>query len=274
MYLDYWQLDAKPFEPGGDARFRYPSESHQAALRKLRYAIDSGRAAALVAGSAGVGKTLLVQMLREQLGPKYQPLVRVVFPQMTDRDLLVYLAEHFGAPSAEPPRHTIEESLRRLEFVLADNVRQGRHAVVVVDEAHLLEDSGLIEPLRLLLNLDVDGRPAFTLLLVGQPALAPMIERHGPLNERLDVKVFLPGLTVEETSAYIQHRLTAAGATREIFTADALAAAHQLCGGIPRRLNRLCDLALLVGFAQGEHAVTAEDLRAVHQELFAPAAAA
>ncbi len=274
MYLDYWQLDAKPFEPGGDARFRFLSESHQAALRKLRYAIENGRAAGLVAGSAGVGKTLLVDMLREQLPARCQPLVRVVFPQMTDRDLLVYLAEHLGAPAADPPRYTIEESLRRLEFVLADNVRNGRHAVVVVDEAHLLEDSGLVEPLRLLLNLDADGRPAFTLLLVGQPALAPMIERHGPLNERLDLKVLLPGLTVEETAAYIQHRLAAAGAMREIFTAEALATAHQLTGGVPRRINRLCDLALLVGFATGQHAISADDLRAVHQELFATAAAA
>lgn len=274
MYLDYWQLDAKPFEPGGDARFRYQSEAHQAALRKLRYAIEGGRAAALVAGAAGVGKTLLVEMLREQLGKRCQPLVRVVFPQMTERDLLVYLAEHFGAPPADPPRHTIEESLRRLEFVLADNVRQSRHAVLVVDEAHLLEDSGLIEPLRLLLNLEVDSRPAFTLLLVGQAGVVPMIERHGSLHDRLDLKVLLPGLTADETAAYIQHRLKEAGATREIFTAEAVAMAHQLCGGVPRRINRLCDLALLVGYATEQSAIDADDLRAVHQELFAPAAAA
>jgi len=274
MYLDYWQLDAKPFEPAGDARFRYQSEAHQAALRKLRYAVEGERSAALVAGPAGVGKTLLVDMLREQLGKRFQPLVRVVFPQMTDRDLLAYLAERFGAPPADPPRHTIEESLRRLEFVLGDNARQGRHAVLAVDEAHLLEDSGLVEPLRLLLNLEVEGRGALTLLLTGQPAVVPMIERHGSLHDRLDLKVLLPGLTEEETAAYILHRLREAGATREIFTAAALTAAHHLCGGVPRRLNRLCDLALLVGFATEQHVIDAEDLRAVHQELFAPAAAA
>ena len=106
----------------------------------------------LVAGPAGVGKTLLIETLRQQIGETYQPFVRVVFPQMTDRDLLVYLAEQLDSPPADPPRYTIEESLRRLEYILCHNVARKRHAMIVVDEAHLLEDSGLLEPLRLLLN--------------------------------------------------------------------------------------------------------------------------
>jgi general secretion pathway protein A len=269
MYLDYWQLNAKPFEPASAAPFFYRSPSYEAALRKLRYAVDNRRAAGLVAGPAGVGKTLLVEMFREAMGDRCRPFVHVVFPQMSDRDLLVYLAEHLGAPPADPPRYTVEESVRRLEFVLGDNARKQQHAVVVVDEAHLLEDSGLLEPLRLLLNLNGAGTPAFTLILVGQPALVPMIERHGPLDERMDIKVLLPALAAAESAAYIQHRLKAAGATRDIFTADALTAAHQLSAGIPRRINRLCDLALLVGFAEDQHAVTADHLHAVHDELVA-----
>jgi general secretion pathway protein A len=276
MYLNYWQLDAKPFEPACDGPFYFAAEAHQPALHQLRYAIENRRAAGLVAGPAGVGKTLLVETLERELDERSQPFVRVVFPQMSDRDLLVYLAEHFGAPPADPPRHTIEESLRRLEFVLRDNAARQRHAVVVVDEAHLLEDSGLIEPLRLLLNLTIGGQPAFTLLLVGQTELLPMAARHGAFDDRLDVKIFLPAWNAEETTAYVRHRLEAAGATRDIFSDEALATVHQLTGGLPRRINRLCDLALLVGFAQGAHAIEAEDLRAVHEQLatVAPAAAA
>lgn len=276
MYLDYWQLDAKPFEPHCDAPFLFDAATHQSALHKLRYAIENRRAAAVVAGPAGAGKTLLVESLRRELDDSCQPLVSVVFPQMTDRDLLVYLAERLGAPPADPPRYTIEESLRRLEFTLGENVRRKRHAVIVIDEAHLLEDSGLMEPLRLLLNLTVESRPAFTLVLVGQPALLPMIARHGGLDERIDLKVFLAALTAEETTAYVLHRLEAAGASRDIFSADALATLHQLTGGVPRRINRLCDLALLVGYANGDHAIESSDLHAVHDELVAvaPAAAA
>jgi type II secretory pathway predicted ATPase ExeA len=274
MYLDYWQLDSKPFEPGSDARSMFKGASHAAALNKLRYAIENGRAAGLVAGLSGTGKTLLVELLRQQLGEKYHPFVRVVFPQMTDRDLLVYLAEQFGAPPADPPRYTIEESLRRLEYILGENVRNGRHAVLVIDEAHLLEDSGLLEPLRLLLNVGSLEKPPFTLLLVGQPTLLPMVQRHGGLDERLDIKVVLTALTVEETIEYVRHRLAAAGAVREIFTAEALTVANQLTAGVPRRLNRLCDLALLVGFANGQHTIDADALRAIHGELVSIPAAA
>jgi general secretion pathway protein A len=272
MYLDYWQLDSKPFEPGGDARSLFKGAAHQAAIHKLRYAVENRRAAGLLAGVSGVGKTLLVETLRQQLGERCQPFVRVVFPQMTDRDLLVYLAEHFGAPHADPPRYTIEESLRRLEFVLAENLRQDRHAVIVIDEAHLLEDSGLLEPLRLLLNLGPVDQPPFTLLLVGQPTLMPMVARHGSLDDRLDIKVVLSPLSAEETADYINHRLTAAGATREIFSPEALAVAHQLTAGIPRRLNRLCDLALLVGYANSRHTIDADSLRSIQGELVALAA--
>lgn len=274
MYLDYWQLDAKPFEPGCDARSLFKGAAHQAALHKLRYAVENGRAAGVLAGPAGVGKTMLLETLRQQLGERFQPFVRVVFPQMTDRDLLVYLAEQLGAPSADPPRHTIEESLRRLDYMLAENVRQKRHAVVVIDEAHLLEDSGLLEPLRLLLNVGPVDKPAFSLLLAGQPTLVPMIQRHGALDERVDVKVLVAALSADETAAYVTHRLTAAGATREIFAAEGLATVHQLTGGIPRRINRLCDLALLVGFANGQHTIDGDALRAIHGELVAVAAAA
>jgi type II secretory pathway predicted ATPase ExeA len=269
VYLDYWQLDAKPFEPTCDAAFLYAGEAHKSALHKLRYAIESRRAAGLLAGPAGVGKTLLIETLGRELDSRCQPLVRVVFPQMSERDLLVYLAEQLGAPPADPPRYTIEESLRRLEYVLGENMRAGRHAVIVIEEAHLLEDSGLIEPLRLLLNLTVDGRPPLTLLLAGQPALLPMAARHGSFDERLDIKVFMPALAARETAAYVEHRLEAAGASRDIFSAEALTTVHQLTGGLPRRINRLCDLALVVGFASGSQGIDGDDLRAVHDELVA-----
>ncbi len=274
MYLDYWQLDAKPFEPGYDARSLYHSAAHQAALHKLRYAIENRRSAALLSGAAGTGKTLLVESLRRQLGERFQPFVRVVFPQMTDRDLLVYLAEQCGAPPADPPRYTIEECLRRLEFMLATNAQAQRHAVVVVDEAHLLEDSGLLEPLRLLLNLGSIDQSPMTLVLVGQPTLTPMVRRHGAFDERVDIKIMLPALSEDQTAEYVSHRLTAAGAAREIFSPEALAAVYQLTGGVPRRINRLCDLALLVAFANGQHAIDAESLRAIHGELVTVAAAA
>lgn len=274
MYQEYWQLESKPFEPAGDSCFFFDSESHQGSLHKLRYAIESRRSAALLTGPSGTGKTLLLNRLRQQLGDGVGPFVQVVFPQMSSRDLLVYLAEQLGAPPADPPRYTIEESLRRLERLLQENCRQGRHAVIAIDEAHLLEDSGLLEPLRLLLNLQVDGQPPFTLLLVGQPGLLPALERHTTLDQRIDLKVLLPALSAEASGEYIGHRLRAAGATRDIFSPEALETAYHLTLGIPRKINRLCDLALLVGYAEQHHGIDADSLQAVSDELITVAAVA
>ncbi len=267
MYEDYWQLATKPFEPTAAEAFRFPSATGQAALHKLRYAVESRRGAALLAGPSGVGKTLLIDILQEQLGDNIGQFVRVVFPLMSSRDFLVYLAEQLGTPPADPPQHTIEESLRRLEFAFQENARRSQHAVIVVDEAHLLEDGGLLETLRLLLNLQTDGQSAFTLLLLGQTSLVSAMQRNSALDERLDMKMLLQPLAEEETAAYIQNRLQAAGATREIFAPEALETAYHLSGGIPRQINRLCDLALVVGFAGRQHTIDAEQLRSVNDEL-------
>ena len=165
--------------------------------------------------------------------------------------------------------------MRRLEFVFAENARRGRHALLIVDESHLLEDAGLFEPLRLLLNLTgPGGLPLFTLVLVGEPTLVPMVQRYAALDERIDVRALLPALTLEETSAYVRGRLAAAGATREIFTNEAALEVYRLTAGVPRRINRLCDLALLVAYADGQPCVEADQLRAVSEELVTLAHAA
>jgi general secretion pathway protein A len=47
---------------------------------------------------------------------------------------------------------------------------------------------------------------------------------------------------------------------------------HALTHGVARRINRLCDLALLVGFAEEQAMLGAEQFEAVSQELVAVAA--
>jgi general secretion pathway protein A len=269
MYLDYWQLTQQPFEPVADGAGFYPCEAHEAALLKLRYAVENQRGAALLAGPSGSGKTMLVHLLSEGLAERFQPVVHLVFPQMSGRDLLVYFAEQFGAPAADPPRHTVEESVRRLEFFLTQNAQQGRQALAIVDEAHLLEDCGALETLRLLLNFQSGGRPALGLLLVGQMNLLSAVGRLPSLDERVAVKAMLRAFTPEETGGYVNHRLNTAGAKRELFTPDAIEAIHYLSHGLARQINRLADLALLVGFADRLPRLGAPQIEAVSEELVA-----
>jgi type II secretory pathway predicted ATPase ExeA len=267
MYLNYWQLAAKPFEPGAEGNEFFPCESHEAAMLKLRYAVENRRGAVLLAGPAGVGKTMLVRRFCRELGAAYRPQAHLVFPQMSSRDLLAYLAEQLGAPTAESPRYTMEESVRRLETLLAHNSNQNQHAVVVIDEAHLLEDCGALETLRLLLNFESAGQPALTLIILGQMGLISAIGRMPSLEQRLAVKALVRSFTADETGDYVRHRLRVAGATRDIFTSDAIEALHYLGHGTARQINRLCDLALLVGYADSLPRLTAKEIEAVSEEL-------
>ena len=265
MYETHWQLAARPFDHSADARFYYPGESQQGALLKLRYALENRRGAALLTGAAGLGKTLLAQTLTRQLGECLSPKVHLVFPQMPAGQLLAYLADQLGAGGG--PSLTIEQSLRRIETRLRDNAKAGKHAVIVIDEAHLLDDFQSLETVRLLLNLEHEARPLASFLLTGQTSLLLAIERRPDLEERLAVKCLLRRFKPEETMGYIQHRLTAAGAKRSIFTDGALETIHQETLGIPRRINRLCDLALLVGFAEELTSIGPDQIAAISEEL-------
>jgi general secretion pathway protein A len=267
MYEPYWQLETKPFEHTSDVRFYYPGEAHQGALLKLRYAVESQRGAALLTGAAGLGKTLLVQTLARQLHERYAPFVRLVFPQMPPDQLLAYLANRLTGARSE--HASLAESLRKIEDALRENVKAGRRAVLVIDEAQHLCESGTLETIRLLLNLETAAGAGFTLLLVGQPLLLPTLDRMPGLDERLGVKCLLRPLTLEESMGYVQHRLQAAGAARPVFDERALAAIHRLSHGSPRRINRLCDLALLIGYAEERTILGEAQILAVHEELTA-----
>ncbi len=267
MYEKYWRLDDRPFEPGPQQQFYYPDETHEGAMLKLRYAVENRRAAALLAGPSGSGKTMLVDSLMQQLAEEFSPRVHLVFPQMPSGELLAYLADEMGAPLADPQRFTVEQSVRRIEQFLTANSRAGRHAVVAIDEAPLLAESGSLETMRLLLNFHQEVRPCMTLLLVGQLGILPQLARMPGLDERLSVKTMLRAFTSEETTQYIDHRLKAAGADRAIFDSQAIQAVHDLAHGMPGQINRLCDLVLLVGYAEQSDVVTADQVESVCEEL-------
>ncbi len=269
MYLNYWQLDKRPFENTTDSAFYYPSESHQGALLKLRYAVESRRGAVLLAGGSGLGKSLLVQVLRRQLPETIGPVVHLIFPQLSTQELLAYLAAELGAGEQSDHLPATETSLRKVRQRLTENANAGKHALIVVDEAHLLEDQRTLETLRLLLNFETEYGFSATLLLVGQPKLLPTLDRMPHFEERLGVKCLLRPFSIEETLSYVQHRMQTAGARREVFLPSSLETIHELSGGAPRRINRLCDLALLVGFAEERHEITPDHVASVHGELVA-----
>lgn len=271
MYVEHWGLLTKPFEPALEAdTFVYQSESFSGAFSKLRYAIDEGRAMAALAGPSGVGKTLLVRWLAESLNAERRPVTHLVFPQMSHRDLVAYLAAKLaGDEGDEPSTGSVDESVRRLEAIAEQNLEHDRTPLVVIDEAQVLEDSGALETLRLMSNFGKADKPAFTVLLVGQMGLLSSVARQPTLDERLAVKTLLRGFSAEETAEYLDHRLAAAGGAPGIFTRDAIQKLHAHTDGVARRINRLADLALVVGFAERADQIGADQIDSIHHELIA-----
>ena len=273
MYEEHWNLARRPFENRFESETYYPSETHQAALLKLHYALENRRAAAVLSGPAGMGKSLLIETLRRQLSDDIQPVVSLVFPALAREQLVRYLVDRLDGKQSESVRE-VSIDLWRFETFLKQNIEQGRHAVIMIDEAQLLEEYELLEPLRMLLNVaacESTGESAWTLVLTGQPALLAQVERYPALDERLAVKCMLNRFTTEETIAYIQHRLRAAGVDAEsIFDYPALERIHVLTQGIPRRINRLCDLALMVGYANDQQQIGLDVLESINADLVSP----
>lgn len=270
MYESYWELQRAPFEPGFDERFYFAGPTHRVSLAKLQWAVQRRCDAVLLCGGFGMGKTLLVELLRKKCGPDVEPMVHVVFPPLDGPSLLAYLAEELDlALGSDTTCETgaVHQTIRSLAEQFAAVAERGKHAVVVIDEAHLLADATALESLRMLTNLCVSGRPALTLALVGQPPLLSMLARMPQLEGRLAAKCLLRPFTLEESAGYVEHRLRVAGACRAIFEPEALHSVYALSGGVPRLINRLCELALLLGCTQQVQRIGAAQVEQVGMEL-------
>jgi type II secretory pathway predicted ATPase ExeA len=241
LYEAHFGLTPRPFGDTSRPEAYVALSSRDTALRRLRYGLEHGGGPALLFGTTGSGKTTLAHALARELN---WPATHLVFPAMPAVELLAYLGDELHAPPGEPG---LSGSLRRVRRALGESPRRDRRVLLVVDEAHLIDDQATFEALRLLLNFTDDDRPGLALLLVGGPEI--LLQIPPALCDRLSARAMLGPFTAEESAFYVLGRLASAGARRPLFDPEALAELHRLADGLPRRLNLLADLALLIAYA-------------------------
>jgi type II secretory pathway predicted ATPase ExeA len=265
MYEAYWGLNEKPFENTADPRFLYYSKQHEEAFTRLIYAIQEEKGAAVLSGVFGCGKTVVAQAVLSALSKGKYETAFVINPQLSAVELLREILYDLGLKDNLPVQKT--DILHSLDETLHHNVDDGKQTIVIIEEAHLIEDRMIFEELRLLLNFQYKNRFLLTLILLGQPELREKINNIKQLAQRIAIKYYLSGLSETEILAYMQHRLEVAGATKKIFDDGAIKIIYEQSGGIPRRINQICDMALLTGFGSKAEIVNKEIVMEVVKDI-------
>ena len=266
MYEGYWELREKPFRKTPDPRYLFLNETYEEALERLLFAIEEMELA-LLTGEVGSGKTLLTRALVDRVGERYEAGM-ILNPRLPPRQFLHTVAVELGV---EEPRFHSNELLDQIHERLLALHEQDRAALLIVDEAHLIPGKSTFEEIRLLTNFQLDDGNLIAILLVGQPELRGRLRHrtYRALTQRVGVSFELVPLSVEDTRAYLAHRLTVAGAQRLLFDDEAVGRLHAAAAGVPRLLNHLATQALIEGMARGLEEVDGAAVAAVLQDDFA-----
>jgi type II secretory pathway predicted ATPase ExeA len=265
-HLSTFGLTRDPFANEPQLDLFFESQSVREAAARLRRAAQQGKGLIVVTGAGGLGKTMLVRHVLEGLEEEvFEPCLLVPMPGVSDGGwVLDRLARQLGAESPAKERGAV---LTEVYEKLAIVREEGRHAVVILDEAQVLAEQGVLRELRGLLNLEYEERRLLTLVLVGLPALAHAVANEAALAERVDVPIRLAPLSADESARYLTHRIRAAGGNPAIVESSAVAALVKWGGGVPRLLNRLADAALFEAHMAGRVSATAADVERAAAEL-------
>ena len=274
MYEDYYGFVEKPFNLTPDPKFLFKSDSHGNAFELLQYAIRRREGFVVITGDIGTGKTTLCRALLEQIDKKTFTAL-VLNPFLAEEDLLRLVLQEFGVVSREEIKRGRLAGVSKAELVetlnefLLSLQRLGAQAVLIIDEAQNLPLQ-VLEQIRILSNLETEKEKLLQIVLVGQSNLKDVLRRPElrQLDQRVSIRYDLKPLSAEETSAYVQHRLSVAGGGAAVaFAPKALARVYRFTMGIPRLINLLCDRALLSGYSAHTNRIPPEFVETAAESL-------
>ena len=267
MYESYYKLSGKPFQLAPDPFFFFGSSTHKRALAYLKYGLSQGEGFIVVTGDVGTGKSTLVRTLFGSLEGKDDVVAaELINTQLDSTDILRMVAATFGLAHKDNEKSSL---LKNLENFFIARSREGKRCMLVVDEAQNLPFE-TIEELRMLSNLYYDGKTLLQIFLLGQSEFRehlrdPSLEQ---VRQRVTASYHLAHLDVEETQAYIEHRLKKVGwEDSPSFTAESFQLIYEFSEGVPRKINTTCDRLLLYGFLEEKSRIDGEIVKVVTGEI-------
>jgi type II secretory pathway predicted ATPase ExeA len=265
-HLQHFGLADDPFRNEPRLEFFFESVPHRDALRRLDRGVRQSKSLCVLIGNAGSGKTMVARRLLEDLEEEvFDASMLVVLKGSADGMwLLIRFARQLEVEEPATDRETL---LGQIYEKLAIIREDGRHAVLIVDDAQALASPETLAEVYGLLRLEYEERPLISMVLVGVPTLERALATDVALARRADVKVRLAPLDLEAATAYLNHRIQRVQGSPEIFEVDATAALHELGEGVPGLMNTLADNALFEAFLCGRSRVSRVDIERVHRDL-------
>jgi type II secretory pathway predicted ATPase ExeA len=252
MYLSHFNLQEKPFKVTTDPKFLWLGEKHKEALDALRYGILHGDGYVVLTGDVGTGKTTLAMALAKDLSDRVI-VARVPYPDVEVLDFLKLISTAYGINSDVQSKASFRD---RFESFLRSRFSAGKRAVLILDEAQRMRHEHLEELLQLS-SVEENGVGLLNIVFVGQNEFNEMLQQDSnrALRQRIAINYNLVPLTRAETEQYISHRLNVVHCQKEIFTSEAIQDIFLYSNGIPRLINIVCDLALLMTYLEGGEVV-------------------
>jgi general secretion pathway protein A len=267
MYTAFFHLKQAPFSIAPDPNYLFMSERHREALAHLLYGVGSGGGFVLLTGEIGAGKTTVCRCFLEQV-PQGCKVAYIFNPKLSVEELLQSICDEFGI--AADAGQSLKAHVDALNAYLLATHGAGQNNVLIIDEAQNLSPQ-VLEQLRLLTNLETNQRKLLQIILIGQPELRTMLNRPEleQLAQRVIARYHLGPLSSQETGRYIAHRLAVAGLPHSaLFGAGLMHLITRLTGGVPRRINLLCDRALLGSYARSKNHVERRVIIQAAREVF------
>lgn len=264
MFAERFGLNADPFRITADPSFLYFGQGHKDALSAVYLSVLESRGIGALTAPAGMGKTTLLRYLVGRLKGKAAAAF-FPHPYQTRQDLMQEVMKRVGLGASGTAEF---EQMSRLQQRLAELKRRGYRMLLLFDEGQALSDEAL-EQIRLLSNLHSTNLNLLEIIIAGQPELEDRLRepRHEALRQRISVMARVEPLREDEVAEYIQHRLSVVGRSEELFLPEAITAAAEASGGIPRWLNHVCHGALTLAWADDLDRVTADLVLEASREL-------